>query len=361
MLRFKNTIRSIQFAVLTAVILTVLLSACSASRKSETVPDRVMQRIYKEVSTPFKYGIVFRHPDSTKMMDSPSIFRWNNSWFMTYIVYDGRGYETWLAESSDLLHWSTKGRILSFTEKGWDANQKAGYMSLIDTRWDGSYAPASFQGRYWMSYLGGSVAGYEAGQLRVGIAYSTDPSQAKEWTRIPQPVLSASDSNARWFESSTIFKSTVIEDTRNETGKRFAMFYNASGDTARYESIGMAVSDDLLHWKRLGKDPVISRYRQGTICGDAQIVRMGKLYVMFYFGAFWSPGGHAFEQFACSYDLMHWTEWKGTPLVEPSEPYDEQYAHKPFVIKWNGIVYHFYNAVGKTGRVIALATSKPVK
>jgi len=31
------------------------------------------------------------------------------------------------------------------------------------------------------------------------------------------------------------------------------------------------------------------------------------------------------------------------------------------VIKWNGVVYHFYNAVGSNGRVIALATSKDLK
>ena len=42
----------------------------------------------------------------------------------------------------------------------------------------------------------------------------------------------------------------------------------------------------------------------------------------------------------------------------PSEPWDKTYAHKPWVIKHNGVVYHFYCAVGDQGRVIALATSK---
>jgi len=41
--------------------------------------------------------------------------------------------------------------------------------------------------------------------------------------------------------------------------------------------------------------------------------------------------------------------------------YDAKYAHKPWVIKWKGIVYHFYTAVGNKGRVIALATSKELK
>lgn len=42
---------------------------------------------------------------------------------MTYVIYngkgakDGRGYETWFAESDDLLHWNTKGRVLSFRDR----------------------------------------------------------------------------------------------------------------------------------------------------------------------------------------------------------------------------------------------------
>ena len=119
----------------------------------------------------------------------------------------------------------------------------------------------------------------------------------------------------------------------------------------------MAVSDDMLSWKRFAKKPVLTKYK--GICGDAQIARINQLYILFYFGAFWKPG--AFERFACSYDLVNWTDWNGEDLVAPSEPYDEQYAHKPWVIKWKGIVYHFYTAVGKEGRVIALATSKDLK
>jgi hypothetical protein len=47
--------------------------------------------------------------------------------------------------------------------------------------------------------------------------------------------------------------------------------------------------------------------------------------------------------------------------VAPSESYDNEYAHKPWEIKWKGVVYHFYTAVGKEGRVLALATSKDLK
>lgn len=80
---------------------------------------------------------------------------------------------------------------------------------------------------------------------------------------------------------------------------------------------------------------------------------------MHYFGAFWKP--KAFDTFACLRDLAHWTQWDGPHLSEPSEPWDQTFAHKPWVIRHEGIVCHFYCAVGDRGRVIALATSKPVE
>lgn len=316
-----------------------------------------MQSVFEEVKTPYKYGVVFRHPDSTKMIDSPTIFRENDLWYMTYIVFDGQGYETWIAESADLISWESKGRIMSFTNDTWDANQKAGYVSLVNIDWGGDYLVEKYQNKYWMTYLGGNTTGYEAGTLKIGLAYTENHTTATEWSRSEMTLFSPEDADVRWFENKTIYKSLVIRDSEEVTGYPFVMYYNAKGDTANYESIAMAVSEDMVNWTRFGEDPVITRY--AGICGDAQIAKMDDLYVMFYFGAFWKPG--AFERFACSYDLVHWTDWQGEDLIAPSEPFDQKYAHKPWVIKWDGIVYHFYNAVGNQGRVIALATSEELK
>ena len=48
----------------------------------------------------------------------------------------------------------------------------------------------------------------------------------------------------------------------------------------------------------------------------------------------------------------------GPRLVEPSELWDKTFAHKPWVLKHDGVVYHYYCAVGNEGRCIALATSR---
>lgn len=338
-------------------LLLLTFSCAQKPELSKMVSKAVMEEIYEEVKTPYKYGVVFQHPDSTKMVDSPTIFRENNQWYMTYIVFDGQGYETWMAESEDLLHWESLGKILPFTEGTWDENQKAGYPALINTSWEGDYNWEKFDDNYWMTYLGGSSAGYEAGTLKIGLASNSDLSNLENWDTSNEPLLSPEDSDVRWFENKTIYKSHVIRDEEKLTGYPFVMYYNAKGDTADYESIGMAVSNDLKIWKRFGENPVITKNK--GICGDAQIVKIDNLYVMFYFGAFWKPG--AFERFACSYDLVNWTVWEGPDLIAPSEPFDQQYAHKPWVIKWEGTVYHFYNAVGDQGRVIALATSRDLK
>ena len=350
-------------ALLLTFILAYVCVSCqfeTSKNPEKTVAPTVMEKIYQEVKTPFKYGVVFKHPDSTKMLDSPTIFRHNEKWLMSYIVFDGQGYETWLAESENLLDWTSKGRLLSFTENTWDANQKAGYMALVDIDWGGSYEVKMHDNKFWMSYLGGASEGYEKGILGVGMSNADSLDVAKEWNSLNKPVMLPDDSNARWFEKEKIYKSSIIYDEQKHTGYPYVMYYNAKGkkeDNADFESIGIAVSNDLENWKRIGDDPVITR--QKGICGDAQITKIGDVYVMFYFGAFWKPG--AFERFACSYDLVNWTDWQGEDLISPSENYDEKYAHKPWVIKWNDTVYHFYNAVGTEGRVIALASSVELK
>lgn len=331
----------------------------SLSAQSEKVPVKVMNQIYSEIKTPFKYGLVLIPEDITKMVDSPSIYRHRNKWYMTYIVFDGKGYETWLARSSDLLNWKLLGKLLSSTENTWDSNQKAGYIALQNYNWGGSYKIRKFAHKYWMSYLGGATQGYEAGTLGIGIASSENAYKPNEWQTLGHPVISAKDTNARWYDNVTIFKSTVIYDKSKITGHPFVMYYNAKGGNLEHgkalaERIAMAVSDDMVNWNRYGENPVIDHHT--GISGDAFITRINNVWVMFYFGAFWKPG--AFDRFACSYDLVNWTDWEGEDLIAPSESYDDQYAHKPFVVKYKNIVYHFYCAVNKQGqRGIAVATS----
>ncbi|WP_370479470.1 glycosylase [Tamlana flava] len=331
------------------------------------ITDAVMQEIYNEIKTPYKYGLVMVPANNSYKMDCPSVFRKDDKWYMTYLIFEGRGYETWLAESNDLLHWNHLGKVMSFSQDTteWDVNQKAGYIALQDPTWGGSYEWKPYDNKYWMSYFGGNTTGYEAGILSMGMAYTDElPTEPKEFKRLPEPVLRPNDDKAKWWDNSTMYKSSVIRDAEKETGHEFIMYYNARGDSINpakgAERIAMAVSNDMKHWERFGDKPLINHHR--GISGDAYIQRINDTWVMFYFGAFWTGWDQgAFNRFAVSNDLIHWKDWEGENLIESSEPYDDMFAHKSFVVKHDGIVYHYYCAVNKAGqRGIALATSKDI-
>ncbi|PWK27563.1 hypothetical protein LV89_01454 [Arcicella aurantiaca] len=348
------------------LLLSFFLSFNTFAQPSKTVSQEKMNELYQEIKTPYKYGLVLTPADNSLKMDCPTVFRKGKKWYMTYLTFGGRGYETWLAQSNDLLNWKMLGRIMSFTDSTeWDGNQKAGYLALQDINWEGSYKLRKYNGDYWMSYFGGKSAGYEAGNLSIGIAHtSQNPSKVHEWKRLKSPVLASDDKNVGWWENRKLFKSTVIEDKERLTGHQFVMYYNANGDSAVnnkktrwFERIGMAVSDNMTTWQRPTSEPIV--HHPVGITGDPIIQKIGDIYVMFYFGAFWKDRKGAFNRFAASYNLTDWTDWNGDNLVESSENYDNLYAHKSYVVKHKGVVYHFYCAVNKGDqRGIAVATSK---
>ena len=329
-----------------------VLTARPSGRK---VNRETMQQIYEQIKTPYKYGIILKGEEGKKV-DCPSVFRHGGMWYMMYIIFDGNGYETAIAESHDLLKWKLLGRILRFREGTWDARQAAGYIALQEHTWGGSYELLKYDSKFWLSYIGGALEGYETDPLAIGIAWTMDPAKPIEWNRLGEPVLSRDQPDVREFEALTQYKSNILYDKEKTLGYPFVMFYNGKKKNG-FERIGMAVSRDMKHWKRYGTEPVIDNGK--GISGDPQITRMDDIWVMFYFGAGWRP--KAFDTFACSYDLVRWTKWNGPNLVEPSESWDRTYAHKPWIIKHEEIVYHFYCAVGNQGRVIALATSKDLR
>ncbi|MFT5725055.1 MAG: putative GH43/DUF377 family glycosyl hydrolase [Bacteroidia bacterium] len=357
----------------TKLVLTlIIVSACSLSTNAQTQADSTkvskstMFSVYEEIKTPHKYGMVMIHEDTSSMIDCATIFRRDSTWFMTYLVYDGKGYETWLAKSDNLLDWVSLGTLLPYTTKeSKEWNQSAGYPALIDYEWGGSYEIEPFNGKYWMSYFGSNSEGYERGRLSIGMAYTDqNPYKPHDWSRAEKPVMKTDDVDAGIWESDKLYKSSVIWDKSRSTGKQFVMYYNAVGDTSSrknwIERIGMATSNDMINWERYPGNPIIDH--QTGLTGDAVIQKMDSVYVMFYYGAFWpEERGDAFDRFACSYDLVNWTDWLGEDLIKPSESFDSKYAHKPCVIKWNGVVYHFYTAVNqKEQRGLAVATSKDI-
>ncbi|CAK9037460.1 Glycosyl hydrolases family 43 [Durusdinium trenchii] len=329
-----------------------------AEAEDTVISDETMQQVYEKLQTPYKYGQLLT-PAEDEYYDCPNVFRHNDKWLMILARFkDKVGYETILAESDNLLDWKITGTLLGYRDEGWDRWQADGSIALMDPRWGGSHMLEQHDGKYWISYFGGHKKGYETDPLSIGMAWTTTPDKSEEWNRLEQnPVMTPDDEGAREFEKKTLYKSHIFHDRDQTLGAPFVMFYNAKQQGDWIERIGIAVSDDMQSWRRYGDGPVIDNLK--GISGDPQIIRMGDLWVMAYFGAGWKKG--AFDTFAVSRDLVNWTKWEGEDLLKPSEPWDTPFAHKPWIIKHDGVVYHFYCSVGGKVRTIALATSRDLR
>lgn len=124
--------------------------------------------------------------------------------------------------------------------------------------------------------------GYETGSARIGLAYTEDET-LHQWTRLAGPVLSWED-GAEWKRGG-LYKGCLVE-----YGRLYYLFYNAknSENWIWKEQIGVAVSENLLHWVKYPA-PILLHGGKGEV--------------------------------------------------------DELHAHKPGVITKDGCLYHFYCAV----------------
>ena len=76
--------------ILFFLLLGLFVSQTQAQSDKNKVPEVRMQKIYEEVKTPFKYGLIMVPVNNSKKLDSPSVFRKGNLWYMSYIIYDGK-------------------------------------------------------------------------------------------------------------------------------------------------------------------------------------------------------------------------------------------------------------------------------
>jgi len=326
------------------------------------VTDEEMLQILEQIKTPYKYGPVMKLEND--WTDCPSVFFYDGKWYMYYISISKdtkvSGYETHLAVSDDLLNWKQINTIFRRDNKNrWDSKQCAGFVAFMDINWGGTNVPQPVNGKHYISYLAGNSDGYEPDPLYMGLAYGETPTS--EFTRLPEPILKPDDADARTDETRTLYRSYLFEDEAKITGYKYINAYNAKAQDAR-ERIYAAVSNDGENWERYGDGPIIDDIKDHEghcISGDPQIVKIGDIYVMFYFKLI---NGQAFNSFACSRDFVNWTRWEGEPILKSTEEWDNLFAHKPWVIKHDGVVYHFYCACNdKNERFIAVATSKDLK
>lgn len=329
------------------------------------ISDETFEEIYNRIKTPYKYGAVIKFDDH--MADSPTVFKYNGKWYMYYvrIAYEleSSGYETHFSSSDDLINWKYEGVILNKGDSSkWDSGQCGGYAAFLDMNFGGTNEIATVNSKYYISYLGGAGNGYEPDPLHMGLAWSDNPISPDGFTKIESPILSPHDADAREYEKKTLYKSNMLIDDKKTLGYRYLNYYNGK-DVDGHERIFLAVSNDGENWERFGKNPLIDRMNDTEkflITGDPQVTKIGDIYVMFYFVL--DDKYKTYNTFALSTDLVNWTNWQGEPLIQSEFEWENVYAHKSYVVKHDGLVYHYYCAVNdKDERFIALATSEKIR
>jgi predicted GH43/DUF377 family glycosyl hydrolase len=297
--------------------------------------------------------------------DVPTVYQIPGSdrYFMSFIGFDGRGYQSFVAESEDLVNWGNYRLAMGYGPEGTFDHGGCVIGAFLYESYD-IKAPRLLKkrdGRFWTLY--GSYprqGGYELRPGYEGVAVSDD---GLTWRRAKdQPILSVHDPDCGEWEKDCIYQPWLVEHQG-----RYYNFYNAAA--GNIEQSGIAFSSDLLNWTRHPGNPVVSVRPGGydeKFSADPKVFRDGDHWTMFYFGV---GRGGAHIMVAFSRDLIHWTA-DPEPLYKAGgnpSGLDKQFAHKISLVHnpKNETFYLFYNAVpGKGpvgGRGIGLITSKPIE
>ena len=303
-----------------------------------------------------------------KLVDGPFAFRHGDEFRLSYIGFDGIGYQTGLARSTDLVHWERIGCILRRRPESPIFRYNIAMMWIV--RENEALGPGRLKkvhGRYlgaWHAYPG---AGYEAGPAVIGLCWSDD---LIHWD-LDAPILHPEDPDAQPWEKGGLYKPSLAEYDGT-----FYLFYNAKTKPLPknqgggwHEQSGFATSKDLKHWRRYAQNPIIRNGATGSwddrFASDPCAVRWNHEWAVFYYGLS-SRDGKARDLLALGKHPQHLTK-TDSALIAPGPPgsIDDDYAHKPSVIAWKGDFYHFYTAVsGKYPyevRGISVARSRPWK
>ena len=280
----------------------------------------------------------------SESVDCPFVFRHNGSFYMTFIAFDGIGYQTGLAVSDDLVHWQKQGAILPRDPSSSVLKYNAALNWIL--RENGLHSPGNLKkvdGYFLGAYHAYPNEGYERGAAVIGLCRSKD---LHNWEAEP-PALTP-ESGAAW-EKGGLYKPCLLKYQST-----YYIFYNAKNQTEGnwHEQTGVAYSRDLTKWTRYSGNPIIRNGPPGSpdehFASDPCVLQDRGQWAFYYFGL--DAKGVARDLLATGPDLFHAT--KCGVVIDVGKPgsIDSTYAHKPSLIRYRGDLYHFYCAVAPGNR-----------
>lgn len=214
------------------------------------------------------------------------------------------------------------------------------------------------EGQFKMLYIGFDGIGYQT-----GLATSPD---LIHWQRVA--CVARRDPASKYTKYNIALSCLVREEGLTSPGKlkrvhgRYLGAWNAypnAGYEAGAAVIGLAWSDDLLHWELT--DPILfpsdgAPWEHGGLYRPNLIEHDGTFYL--YYNAKTdtlpkSQGGGWHEQsgVATSRDLKTWTCYAGNPVLHNGGPgsWDERFASNPFVVRDKNLWAMYYFGLDKKG------------
>jgi predicted GH43/DUF377 family glycosyl hydrolase len=319
---------------------------------------------FDRIGTPYKFGNLVLTASGQDgafdkvSVDCPFVFKHDGHFYMTFVAFDGAGYQTGLASSPDLVTWKNEGAILRRDPSSPVLRYNVAMNWIM--RENGLYSPGQLKkvhGDYIGVYHAYPSQGYEQGAAVIGLCRSKD---LRSW-KVDPPCLKPED-GAEW-EHGGLYKPCLLEHAGS-----YYIFYNAKNQTegSWHEQTGVAVSKDLKTWSRYSGNPIIRNGGPGSpderFASDPCVLQDEKEWVFYYFGL--DARGVARDLVATGPDLYHATKCDRVVIdVGPKGSVDSAYAHKPSVIQHKGVLYHFYCAVSHESknevRGISVARSRP--
>jgi len=319
--------------------------------------------------TPHKYGklVLAASTDpsafDSKSVDCPFVFHHESQFYMAYVGYDGAGYQTGLASSKDLVHWTKLGCILKRDPSSPITRYNVAMNWIVrENAMRSAGALKKIRGRFLGAFHAYPQPGYEVGSAVIGLCWSDD---LLRW-ELGDVCLRAED--GAYWERGGLYKPCLVEDDGI-----YSLFYNAKTRTLPKEQgggwreqTGVATSTDLKNWKRYEGNPIVPNGGPGSwderFASDPCVVRDNDAWAIFYFGL--DAKGKARDLLAVGKDARRPLKVSEILIDVGAEgSVDSTYAHKPSVVYHDGSLYHFYCAVsGKYPndvRGISVASSSP--